>query len=149
MTKEILVEASEAPQSGSESLTHPLQNKAEMDVVLAVKNLLALEDHLREFWPENQDEEDWKSNILKQVELLRTETFLLMEEKDKRYHCMAKHAIAATGALEEVSKLYHGESSEWPQSEDFDFAAEKCRELQNSILGKLWGHEIENCKRCK
>ena len=130
MTKEILVEASEAPQSGSESLTHPLQNKAEMDVVLAVKNLLALEDHLREFWPDNQDEEDWKSNILKQVELLRTETFLLMEEKDKRFHCMAKHAIAATGALEEVSKLYHGESSEWPQSEDFDFAAEKCRDYK-------------------
>jgi hypothetical protein len=144
MADEILVEAQEV-----HGFTHPLQEKAEMDVVLALKNLLAFEDHLREFAPENEQEEVWRDRMLRDVESLRTEVMLLVEEKDKRYHCMAKHAIAATGALEEVSKLYHEESKEWPQSEDFDFAAEKCRDLQNMVLENLWGHKLVNCKRCK
>ncbi len=134
-----------ADESG---IKHPLQERAEMDVVLAVKNLLALEDHLREFMPENEEEETWRINVLKDVEQIRTEVFLLIEEHDKRYHCMGKHIIAATGALEEVSKLYH-KIPNWPQSEDYDFAADRCRMVQNAILEKLWGHEIENCKRCK
>ena len=149
MADEILVEAPEAPQSGSESLTHPLQEKAEMDVVLAVKNLLAFEDHLREFAPENENEETWRDRMLRDVESLRTDVMLLVDEKDKRYHCMAKHAMAATEALEEVSKLYHEREREWPQSEDFDFAAERCRDLQNMVLENLWGHKLVNCRRCK
>lgn len=148
MANEITVSDENTPQNGSQSLTHPLQERAEMDVVLAVKNLLALEDHLREFSPENYDEEKLREYMLKDVEDMRTGVLLLMDEKDKRFHCMAKHSIAATGALEEVSKLYH-KIPNWPQSEDFDFYAEKCRLIQNSILEKLWGHEIVNCKRCK
>lgn len=148
MAEEITVSDDKTSQTGSHDLTHPLQQRAEMDVVLAVKNLLALEDHLREFIPESEDEEQWRTYVLKDVEDLRTTIFLLLDEKDKRYHCMAKHSIAATGALEEVSKLYH-KLPNWPQSDDFDFYAERCREIQIAILEKLWGHEIENCKRCK
>lgn len=147
MADELEIQLGEAKMGGD--ITHPLQEKAEMDVVLALKNLLAFEDHLREFAPENEQEEVWRDRMLRDVESLRTEVMLLVEEKDKRYHCMAKHAIAATGALEEVSKLYHEESKEWPQSEDFDFAAEKCRDLQNMVLENLWGHKLINCKRCK
>ena len=135
-----------AAESG---IKHPLQEKAEMDIVLAVKHLLALEDHLREFYPENPEEEQWRNNVIRIAERLRTDIMSLVEEKDERYHCMGKHIIGATGALEEVSKLYHGQSIEWPQSADIDFYAEESRNLQNNILSKLWGHEIENCKRCK
>lgn len=147
MADEFEVQLDEAKMQ--DNLHHPLQEKAEMDVVLAVKHLLALEDHLREFMPEGEEEEKLRTYMLKSAENLRTDVMSLVDEKDKRFHCMAKHIIGATGALEEVSKLYHQENSAWPQSEDFDFYADECRALQNEILSKLWGHEIENCKRCK
>lgn len=130
------------------SLRHPLQEQAEMDVVFAYKNLLALEDHLREFQPENDEEENWREHTLKSVERIRSGIFTLLDEKDKRYHCPAKHSSAALIGLEEVSKLYHQQQG-WPQSEDFDIYADNMRNIQIDILEKLWGHEIENCKRCK
>ena len=77
MAEEVKIEETEV-----NSLRHPLQERAEMDVVLAVKNLLALEDHLREFMPESEEEERWRMNVLKDVEQLRTEVFLLIEEHD-------------------------------------------------------------------
>ena len=52
MAEEIKIEETEFS-----SLQHPLQEQAEMDVIFAYKNLLALEDHLREFQPENDEEE--------------------------------------------------------------------------------------------
>lgn len=142
MAEEIKIEEEQ------QSIKHPLQEMAEIDVILTYKNLLALEDHLREFQPENEEEESWRNNTLRGVELLRSDIFSLIEEKDKRYHCMAKHASAALIGLEEVSKLYHQRPG-WPQSEDFDLYADDMRILQIGILEKLWGHKIENCKRCK
>ena len=143
MAEEIKIEEAEF-----NSLRHPLQEQAEMDVIFAYKNLLALEDHLREFQPENDEEETWREHMLKSVERMRSGMFTLIEEKDKRYHCMAKHASAALMGLEEVSKLYHQQPG-WPQSEDFDIYADNMRNIQINILEKLWSHEIENCKRCK
>lgn len=148
MAEEITVLDDKTPQTGSQSLTHPLQQQAEMDVVFAYKNLLALEDHLREFQPENDEEETWREHMLKSVERIRSGIFTLLEEKDKRYHCPAKHSSAALMGLEEVSKLYHQQPG-WPQSEDIDIYADNMRNIQIDILEKLWGHEIENCKRCK
>ena len=65
------------------SLQHPLQEQAEMDVIFAYKNLLALEDHLREFQPENDEEETWREHMLKSIERMRSSIFTLLEEKDK------------------------------------------------------------------
>ena len=143
MADEIKIEEAEF-----NSLRHPLQEQVEMDVIFAYKNLLALEDHLREFQPENDEEETWRDHMLKSIERMRSSIFTLLEEKDKRYHCMAKHASAALMGLEEVSKLYHQQPG-WPQSEDFDIYADNMRNIHINILEKLWGHEIENCKRCK
>ena len=143
MSEEIKIEEAEF-----NSLRHPLQEQAEMDVIFAYKNLLALEDHLREFQPENDEEETWRDHMLKSVEQIRSGVFSLIEEKDTRRHCMAKHSSAALIGLEEVSKLYHQQPG-WPQSEDIDIYADNMRNIQINILEKLWGHEIENCKRCK
>lgn len=143
MAEEIKIEETEF-----NSLRHPLQEQAEMDVIFAYKNLLALEDHLREFQPEDDEEETWRAHMLKSVEQIRSGVFSLIEEKDTRRHCMAKHSSAALMGLEEVSKLYHQQPG-WPQSEDIDIYADNMRNIQINILEKLWGHEIENCKRCK
>lgn len=143
MAEEIKIEETEF-----NSLRHPLQEQAEMDVIFAYKNLLALEDHLREFQPEDDEEETWRDHMLKSVEQIRSGVFSLIEEKDTRRHCMAKHSSAALMGLEEVSKLYHQQPG-WPQSEDIDIYADNMRNIQINILEKLWGHEIENCKRCK
>ena len=147
MTKEIPIQDANDAQSGSQSLTHPLQEKAEMDIVLAIKHLLALEDHMREFQPEN-DEETWRSGAIRGVELLRSGLFDMFDEKDKRFHCMAKHIMGASMAIDEVDKTY-GERKEWPQSEDINLYSEEARIVMVDILEKLLGHEIENCKRCK
>ena len=78
MAEEIKIEEAEFS-----SLRHPLQEQAEMDVIFAYKNLLALEDHLREFQPENDEEETWREHMLKSVERMRSSIFTLLEEKDK------------------------------------------------------------------
>ena len=153
MDNEIPVLTHKGPQKGSErptaaSLQHPLQEKAEMDIVLAIKHLLALEDHMREFQPKDDEEETWRSGALRGVELLRSGLFDMFEEKDKRFHCMAKHIMGASMALDEVDKLY-GERKEWPQSEDVNLYADEARIVMIDILERLLGHEIENCKRCK
>ena len=78
MAEEIKIEEAEFS-----SLQHPLQEQAEMDVIFAYKNLLALEDHLREFQPENDEEETWREHMLKSIERMRSSIFTLLEEKDK------------------------------------------------------------------
>ena len=153
MTKQIPIIEEKDAQTGSGELTgaflrHPLQEKAEMDIVLAIKHLLALEDHMREFQPESDEEEAWRSGALRGVELLRSSMFDMFEEKDKRFHCMAKHIMGASMAIDEVDKLY-GEKKEWSQSEDINLFSEEARVVMVDILEKLLGHEIENCKRCK
>ena len=135
-------------QTGSGELTHPLQEKAEMDIVLAIKHLLALEDHIREFQPEDEDEEKWRIGALRGAELLRSNMFDMFEEKDKRFHCMAKHALGASMAMDEVDKLY-AQKPNWPQNDDINLFSDECRIMSVHILEKLLGHEIENCKRCK
>lgn len=148
MTKQITVEESKDNQDESRDFSHPLQEKAEMDIVLAIKHLLALEDHIREFEPESEEEETWRTGALRGAELLRSNMFDMFEEKDKRFHCMVKHALGATIAAEEVDKLY-AQHPNWPQSEDISVFADQCRIMSTHMLEKLLGHEIENCKRCK
>ena len=144
MAKEIKVEKPEVEMDFS----HPNQPKAEMDIVLAIKHLLAMEDHLHEFMPEDDDEETWRNNTLRSVERLRSDMFDMFEEKDKRFHCMAKHIIGATIAMEEVSKTYC-EDMNWPQSGDMLVISDQTEMLLVDVLSKLLGHEIENRKRCK
>ena len=74
MAEEIKIEEAEFS-----SLQHPLQEQAEMDVIFAYKNLLALEDHLREFQPENDEEETWREHMLKSIEIMRSSIFTLLE----------------------------------------------------------------------
>ena len=149
MAEELKIEVT---KEDHEKYLKKLQDKAEMDLVLAIKHLLALEDHLREFSAEDDGEELWKSRTTMSIERIRTLVMDILPEEDKRYHCMAKHIIGATGALEEVSKLYHDANKlgdMWDMSLTVDTVAKKARDFQDDILGKLFGHEIENCKRCK
>lgn len=145
---EIVVVGEEDAQTASGGLRHPKQEKAEMDIVLAIKHLLALEDHLREFSPVNEEEESWRINTLRGVEIIRSGLFDMFEEKDKRFHCMSKHILGAVMALDEVDKVY-SEDSKYPQAEDITMYADNARLVSIDILEHLLGHEIENCKRCK
>lgn len=130
------------------SIKHPQQEKAEMDIVLAIKHLLALEDHLYEYQPEDENEYVWRDNMLHGVQGLRDDLFDMFEEKDKRYHCMAKHLMGAAMATEEITKTY-SQNPHQPQYEDMTLISDMVHTQLISVLEKLLGHDIENCRRCK
>lgn len=137
----------EAPKGDKKFLGNDVSDefvqKIELDAVLAYKNLLALEDHLMEFHGTAEEEAD-VAEILMFVRDLRDR--VMPEESDKRFHCATKHALAALVALEEIEKAIDVIEGDRTIAHD---NLRAMREIASWSLEKLWGHELENCKRCK
>lgn len=125
-----------------------LDLRAEMDLVLAYKNLLAAEDHLREIMQGGIQSKDFEffDDLLKRLEDLRSS--IMPQEVDPRFHCITKHLCSASIALDEVAKNYHGKGDSVSEAK-YALYSERGRRLLNDVLGQLWGHDIENCGRCK